>query len=101
MDELKLKFFTERDPETTQEKLDYATAILEIYADPNNWSENRDPRYGPHRLGMNIVLNTGNIIHGYQFAEGFFKRVKVKPPRPITPLLILTIIILLILLLCQ
>ena len=53
---LEKKFFVTRDPETTEEKLSFAMAILEIYADPENWEVNNDRRFGDHRVGEFIVL---------------------------------------------
>ena len=77
--ELANKFFVDREPETTEEKLAYATAILEIYADPANWNVNNDRRYGEHRMGERIVLQTHNIVAGYLFAYEFIERVRDKP----------------------
>ena len=83
--ELANKFFVDREPETTEEKLAYATAILEIYADPANWHINNDRRHGEHRMGERIVLRTGNIVAGYLFAYEFIERVRDKPSVTVKP----------------
>ena len=83
--ELAKKFFVDRQPKTTEEKLAYATAILEIYADPANWSVNHDRRHGEHRMGERIVLRTHNIVAGYRFAYEFIQRVRDKPSVTVKP----------------
>ena len=72
---LREKYFVDKDPITTEEKLQYATAILEIYADKNNWAENRDRYHGEHRKGEQIVLRSSNIVPGYSFAQEYFDKV--------------------------
>ena len=76
--ELASKFFVDREPKTTEEKLAYATAILELYADPAHWNVNHDRRHGEHRMGERIVLQTHNIVAGYSFAYEFIERVRDK-----------------------
>ena len=73
--ELREKLFVDRNPETVEEKLSYAMAILEIYADATNWEANRDRRLGTHRLGERIVLKTHNIVPGWSFAKEVIDRI--------------------------
>lgn len=81
LDALKEKFFVDRDPETVDEKLAYATAILEIYADPGNWRINTDRHHGPTRMKEAIVLYTGNVVPGYAFAEEVLERLNKDEPK--------------------
>lgn len=79
---LEKKFFVTRDPETTEEKLSFAMAILEIYADPENWEVNNDRRFGDHRVGEFIVLRTHNIVAGWTFAREVLDRTSKNTPAP-------------------